>query len=61
MANQMDYEGRAITRALQLDAKELVDSGEIITAGDVPKYFAPFEIAAIFDFLIDVLKIELKI
>ena len=50
-----------MVESLRLTAKELVDSGEIKTTEDVVKYFTTFEIAAIFDFLIDVLKIELKI
>ena len=50
-----------MVESLKLHAKELVESGEIKTTGDVVKHFTAYEIAAIFDFLINVLKIELKI
>ena len=49
-----------MVESLRLNAKELVESGEMKTTEDVVNHFTTAEIAAIFDYLVDVLKIELK-
>jgi hypothetical protein len=49
-----------MVESLKLNAKELVESGEMKTTEDVVKHFTSAEIAAMFDYLVEVLKIELK-